>query len=248
MTSSLKSLSPQALLDSALRKATTIPSATIKAHVDSLRRKNPTATPEQIVDILSSEFKLFLQGSGGAVGASAALPGVGTTTALVLTSADLAAFFAAASAYSLAVAEVHGLETQDVERRTALLLASVLGDSGAKTVASLGARPSAAWGKTLLTAMPKSTIKQVNSVLSSRFIKRQLVKHGGVAMGRVIPFGIGAVVGIVGGRALAHTVIHQTTRAFGAAPASFASPLTSVIESQPISDDSPDIPPQVADR
>jgi len=80
-----------------------------------------------------------------------------------------------------------------------------------------------------MTSMPKSSIKQVNKVLTSRFIKRKLATHSGLALGRVAPFGIGAAVGIAGGRALAHTVIHQAKRAFGPAPTQFARDLEPVI-------------------
>jgi len=242
-----KGIDPSAWLERALTKATSMPASVITAHVNSLRRRNPLATPNQIIEILSREFLMVLQGSGGAVGATAAIPAVGTSAALVLSAADLGAFFAAASAFSLAVAEVHGVSVEDSERRRALVLASVLGESGAKTVLSLGSRPSAAWGTTLLTIMPNSTIKQVNSVLSSRFIKRRLLKHGGLIVGRVVPFGIGAAVGVWGGRSLAKTVIHQATRAFGSPPNSFAVPVTSVIATDLISDDIPTSQPRLSE-
>jgi len=115
------------VLDRALLSATSFSADKVKRYVDGIRRKNPHASPEQVIAILSSTFKKLLQSTGGAVGASAAIPAVGTTTALVLTAADLSAFFAAASMYSLAVAEVHGIDTDDPDRRKALLLATVLG-------------------------------------------------------------------------------------------------------------------------
>lgn len=214
-------------LDRALLSATSFSADKVRRYVDNVRRKNPHATPEQVIAILSSTFKTLLQSTGGAVGASAAVPAVGTATALVLTAADLSAFFAAASLYSLAVAEVHGIDTDDPERRKALLLATVLGDQGAKTVSGFGNVPMARWGTALMTSMPKSSIKQVNKVLTSRFVKRKLATHSGLALGRVAPFGIGAAIGIAGGRALAHTVIHQAQKAFGPAPKTFARDLDS---------------------
>lgn len=209
------------MLDRVLNSATTVPASQIRKYVDGIRKRNPEASPERIVEILSSQFKGVLQSTGGAVGATAAIPTIGTATALVLTAADLAAFFATATVYSLAVAEVHGIDTDDPERRKALVLGSVLGTSGAKTVSSLGDVPMARWGTALMTTMPKSTIKQVNKVLTSRFVKRKLATHSGLALGRIAPFGIGAVIGVAGGRALAQTVITQAQRAFGPAPATF---------------------------
>lgn len=149
---------------------------------------------------------------------------MGTGVSLVLSSGDVATFFASSSAYALAVAEVHGIEVNDIERRRALLLATVLGESGAQTVADASGKSVSAWGTALLTTMPQSTIKQVNSVLAKRFIKRQVVKQGSLMVGRVIPFGIGAAIGIAGGRALARTVVQQATEAFGPPPPAFVRP------------------------
>lgn len=214
------------LIEKLLLGATSLPSSQINKYVENLKKRNPEASPERIVDILSAQFKNLLGTTGGAVGATAAIPTIGTGTALVLTGADLALFFAASAVYSLAVAEVHGISSEDPERRKALVLASVLGTSGAKTVSSLGSVPIARWGTALMTTMPKSSIKQVNTVLKSRFIKRKLAAHSGLALGRVVPFGIGAVIGLSGGRALANTVIAQSKSAFGPTPTRF----TDIIE------------------
>lgn len=213
------------IIDAAIDRAVTMPSSTIRSHVDSLRRRNPEANPARIIELLSKEYTMVLQGAGGAVGAAAAVPGVGTGVSLALSSGDVATFFASSSAYALAVAEVHGIQVEDIERRRALLLATVLGETGAQTVADASGKPAAAWGTALLTTMPQSTIKQVNRVLAKRFIKRQVVKQGSLMMGRIIPFGIGAAIGIAGGRTLARTVVNQAIDAFGPPPETFARPV-----------------------
>jgi len=214
------------LIDAALDQALTLPSSTVRAHVDSLRRKNPEASPQQIINLLTREYSLVLQGAGGAVGAAAAFPGVGTGVSMILSGGDVATFFSASAAYALCVAEVHGVEGDDLDRRRALLLATVLGESGARSVEEVSGKSAAAWGTALMTTMPKSTIRQVNKVLTRRFVKRQIAKQTSLMMGRIIPFGIGAVVGVAGGRALAKTVVHQATKAFGPAPAQFVRPVT----------------------
>ncbi len=218
------------VLDTALAQATIIPARVVEAYVDSVRKRNPQATPEQIANILGAQFKNLMRTTGGAVGVTAALPAIGTTTALALSAADVGLFLSSASMYCLAIADVHGISVTDVERRKALLLTSVLGDAGAKSVANLTGKPLTALGPALLLSLPKSTIRQVNSVLTSRFVKRQLIKYTGLTAGRIIPFGVGAVVGVAGGNALAATAIHQTKRAFGPAPAFFARPLVTIIE------------------
>ena len=216
-----ESYRPASLLDSLVDKAVTVPSSAIKRHVDAVRRRNPEASPAEIIRILEKEYLRVVAAAGGAVGAAAAVPAVGTGTGVALTSADVATFFAASAAFSLAVADVHGIHTEDVPRRRALLLATVLGTKGARDVESAIGGSSTAWGKVLLTTMPQGSLRKVNKALASTFLKKQLAKHGGLALGRLVPFGVGAVVGIAGGRALGHGVVSQSRKAFGPPPAHF---------------------------
>jgi len=209
------------LLDAALDKAVTIPSATIHAHVQSLRRRNPHASPQQIIWLLEREYMRVVQGTGAAVGVAAAAPAIGTGVAMALTASDVGTFFATSAAFSLAVASVHGIDVQDAERRRALLLATVLGESGAKAVADSAQIGSVHFARTLLTRMPTSTIRKVNSTLTRRLIRTQAARQSGLAFGRLLPFGIGAAVGIAGARALGKPVVQGARIAFGPAPERF---------------------------
>ncbi|MDR2722550.1 MAG: hypothetical protein LBB54_02295 [Cellulomonadaceae bacterium] len=229
---------PNTLLGSLLDKAIDVPSATIRKHVESLRRKNPMSPPAHLVYLLEKEYLRAVTAAGGAVGTAAAIPAVGTGTAAALTAVDFGGFFAASAAFALAVAEVHGIESDDIERRRALLLASLLGPGSGKDVEAMvygtGAVPASAaapgiagtiaWGKVLMTTLPKGTVKQVNKALASSFVKKQLAKQGGVAVGRVLPFGVGAVIGFAGAHALGRGVVIQCRHAFGPAAPQWGSP------------------------
>lgn len=211
------------VLDAALDKAVAIPSASIRAHVAKLRARNPHASPQQIVTLLEREYLLAVSASGGAVGAAAAAPAVGTGVAMTLTASEVATFFAASAAFALAVAEVHGIEVEDVARRRTLVLATVLGDQGARVVgAEAGlAGMGGAWAKQVLTRMPSTTVRRVNTALTRRMVKRQAAKHGALAFGRLVPFGVGAAIGVAGARSLGRTVIEGARRAFGPPPPRF---------------------------
>lgn len=218
------------LLDAALDKAVAIPSAAIHQHVDRLRRRNPHASPAQIVGMLEKQYLLAISASGGAVGAAAAAPAIGTGTALALTSSEVATFFAASAAFSLAVADVHGIAVEDTARRRALLLATVLGEQGAKTIGAKTGLDTSGWARGLLVNMPTRTIRTVNNALTRRFLRHQVARHSGLALGRLIPFGVGAAIGVTGARALGRTVITSARRAFGPPPHGFPRGLDIVIE------------------
>lgn len=211
------------LLDAALDKAVAIPSARIRDHVAKVRARNPHATPQQVIGLLEREYLLAVGTSGGAVGAAAAAPAVGTGVAVTLTASEIATFFAASAAFALAVADVHGIEVEDTARRRTLVLATVLGDQGARVVSAEAGIVGAggAWAKQVLTRMPSTTVRRVNNALTRRMLRRQAARQGALAMGRLVPFGIGAVIGVTGARALGRTVVEGARRAFGPPPVAF---------------------------
>lgn len=209
------------VVDEALIKAVTIPSATVHAHVASLRRRNPEASPERLVHLLEKEYLRVVGTAGGAVGVAAAAPAVGTGVAIALTAGDIATFFGASAAFTLAVASVHGIEIEDVERRRALLVTSILGESGAKAVADAVELRNISAARALLTRLPMGTVKKVNMTLTRQLVRRQVGRQTGLALGRMVPYGIGAVIGYTGGRALGRQVIRGARAAFGPPPPTY---------------------------
>ncbi|WP_182113105.1 MULTISPECIES: hypothetical protein [unclassified Actinotalea] len=208
-------------VDDLIDKAVGVPSGAIHAHVDRLRRRNPYASPAQIITLLEKQYLLAISTSGGAVGAAAAMPVVGTGVSMALTTTEVGTFFAASAAFSLAVADVHGIGVEETARRRALLMATLLGEQGATTVGSEAGINPTAWAKTLLINMPTQTIKRVNSALTRRLVRRQAGRQGALAFGRLAPFGIGAVIGATGARAMGRTVVEGAHKAFGPPPARF---------------------------
>jgi len=209
------------VVDEALVKAVTIPSTTVHAHVESLRRRNPEASPERLVHLLEKEYLRVVGTAGGAVGVAAAAPAVGTGVAMALTAGDIATFFGASAAFTLAVASVHGIEIEDVERRRALLMTSILGESGAKAVADAVELRNVSAARALLTRLPLGTVKKVNMTLTRRMVRHQVGRQTGLMLGRMVPYGIGAVIGFAGGRALGRQVVRGARAAFGPPPATY---------------------------
>jgi hypothetical protein len=203
-------------------RAVTIPSERIHHHVDALRRANPTATPSGIVALLEKEFLTKSARKGGVVGATAAVPAVGTASAVVLTGAQVAAFFADAAKHVMAVADVYGVPIDDVERRRSLLLASLLGEEGAAAVQRQLGVGTIYWGRTLLTKLPIRTVSLINAELRRRAAKQGAAVGARALFGRLAPFGIGAVIGWHGNKAMAKDVAKGVRGAFGPLPSGFS--------------------------
>ena len=204
-------------LERALDKALAVPASRIEERIARMRRDRPGADAAELVELAASRFRTEAALSSGAVGASAALPAVGTGTATALTIGQTAVFLASAVTYVLTVAELQGLRVVDTDKRRALVISALLGREGSEAVqGSLGVT-TLFWAAQYLAQMPLPTVKTINRRLTRRMTKRVAAKSGALALGRLIPFGVGAAIGWTGGRALANQVIEGTRSALGPA-------------------------------
>ena len=202
-------------LERALDKAIAIPAARIEERVARMRRDRPGADAAELVEMAASRFRRDAGLSSGAVGASAAIPAISTGAAAALTVGQSAAFIASAVTYVLTVAEIQGVHVVDTERRRALVLSALLGKEGSEAVQGQLGLSSMFWAAQLLMQMPLPSVKSINAHLIKRVAKRSAAKGGALALGRLLPFGIGAAIGWSGGRALANQVIEGAQAALG---------------------------------
>ena len=202
-------------LERALDKAIAIPASRIEERVARMRRDRPGADAAELVERAGARFRRDAGLSSGAVGASAAIPAISTGAAAALTVGQSAAFIASAVTYVLTVAEIQGVHVVDTERRRALVLSALLGKEGSEAVQGQLGLSSMFWAAQLLMQMPLPSVKSINAHLIKRVAKRSAAKGGALALGRLLPFGIGAAIGWKGGRALANQVIEGAQAALG---------------------------------
>ena len=202
-------------LERALDKAIAIPASRIEERVARMRRDRPGADAAELVEMAGARFRRDAGLSSGAVGASAAIPAISTGAAAALTVGQSAAFIASAVTYVLTVAEIQGVHVVDTERRRALVLSALLGKEGSEAVQGQLGLSSMFWAAQLLMQMPLPSVKSINAHLIKRVAKRSAAKGGALALGRLLPFGIGAAIGWKGGRALANQVSEGAPAALG---------------------------------
>ena len=208
---------PLALLDKALALQTPLTGR----HIARLQRIRPEATPREIVGRLNAELRAATISAGVGVGAAAAAPAVGTGVALALSGTEAVAFLNATVLYILARGEVQGITIHDVERRRTLVMAVMLGDAGAKGIGKVAERTGQHWARQLVRAMPMAKINAVNKVLGRHFVTKYGTKQGILVLGKILPFGIGAVIGGTANAFFSQGIITASNRAFGAASQSW---------------------------
>jgi len=213
-------------LEDVVNAAITIPSARVHSYVDGLRRRHPQATPTELLAILERRYLLVVRSSGGGVGAAAAVPAIGTAAAVLLTSGQVASFLTASALLAMAQADIHGIAVDDVPRRRALLLTALLGDRGPQLLEQQLGISTMTWGRTLMTRLPLGTVKAVNKTLRRRVVAASTAKASSIMVGRLLPFGVGAVIGYAGGNVMGKAMLRGIRGAFGPPPAEFTRELT----------------------
>ncbi|MEU4345094.1 hypothetical protein AB0H00_28215 [Nocardia sp. NPDC023852] len=204
----------------------------VAKYVDRIRRSHPDETPARIIERLEKQYLLAVTGSGSAVGATAAVPGVGTVAAIAAVSAETTFFMEASAVFTLAVAAVHGISPEDREQRRALVLAVVLGESGMEIVQKSVGTSAKNWGTVFANRIPG--LSSMNDSLVKRFIVRFITKRAALMAGKVLPAGIGALIGGAGNRALGKSTITNARKAFGPPPVVWPADRHLVVDADPL--------------
>lgn len=202
--------------DRALDKAARAEGATVDARAKSVTRS----------------FVRELTSLGAATGATAAAPGLGTASAASVMVADMGWFALRTTDLIMTIGAVHGRTDASPEERRAWVLAILaFGENAAKEFAELatelgiataGARATA--GRERMGALVAGAaggdvatvdaLRKLNASLAVRVTERWGTRAGAESVGKLLPFGIGAVVGGSANWALTRAVGVQARRFF----------------------------------
>ncbi|WBT09735.1 hypothetical protein PAB09_05405 [Corynebacterium sp. SCR221107] len=211
----------------ALDKAAHMQSSVIVKYVDWLRSRNPDATPADIQRLLDKHFLTIVTGSGASAGATSAIPGIGFVTGALAVGAESLVFLDAATVYALASSHVRGADIKEPERRKALILIALLGSSGTALVdASIGGGSPAA----LISRLSLKNVTEVNNRLLKMAIKKVSKSVRLAWLGKLLPLGVGVVVGSLANRRIAERVAEHVHTSLGSLPQTFSSPAPDYVE------------------
>lgn len=198
-------------------KAIAVQRPAVAAYIKEVRRKNPEATPAQVMKTIESQYVATTTAASAAVGASATIPAVGVPVALGLGVADLLFFYETTALFALCMAELRGIPVEDPDRAKVIVLGALLGEkrrspvsqivlsalpagatvAGARAVAGgalSGATPK--WGDLLAQQLPDSALVPVTMVLAKQAIAQGTVMGAVKISSKAIP-----VIGFVAGGA-----------------------------------------------
>lgn len=215
-------------LISALDRAVGVQAGTIERYVAFLRSHNRDASPVEIQRLVDKHFRNLSTGTGAGVGAAAAIPGIGFFTGAAAVGAESLVFLDAAAVYTVTSAHIRGVDIRDPERRRALILIVLLGSKGSAVtdvvVGDLAKENNSLPSITAVSRFSTSRLTELNSRLLRIAVRRVGRKLGASWLGKILPFGIGAVIGSVANRKLAGRMVGNAYETLGTPPAHFDTP------------------------
>ena len=207
----------------------------VLAHIRSIRRSRPNASPEELCRILERRYLTAVTSGGALVGASAAIPAIGIGTSLMLSGAETAGFLEASALFAQSVTEIHGIPVVDPDRARTLVMTMILGNGGQELLTQFAVQASGRgtsrnvyWGELIMQNLPGPAVGLVADKVKHAFVRRFAVMQSGSIIGRAVPFGIGAVIGGTGNHLLGRAVVRSSHSAFVRAPAEFPESLETV--------------------
>lgn len=219
------SLTPEA--ETWLTRAVTVQRPIVLANLRRLRKAHPTLTNRQLAAELDKDFARSMTGGGALIGATSAVPGVGTVTSLGLSALATGSFLEMCALYAQSLAELSGISTEDPQRAKLMVMGIMLGDEGRKLLGELSEHATGKGRGPVASLVPlasgpgpgsASVSGLVAQQIKRQFVKRFFFRQGTSMLGRAIPYGIGAVVGGVGNRALAKQITRSAHQTFGELP------------------------------
>lgn len=211
--------SPADRLHDLLDGRTALWASRVAKHVARARRRNPDATPAEVVRTLEWMYVRSMAGAGAAVGAAAAAPGSPATAGRAL-QAGSARPIEQGLLLVFSIAHVHGVSVDEVDR--GLIAGIVFIGMGSATFPRVVERTGKHWARHLVARVPAEKTRRINDVLGKNFVTKYGNKQGIVVLGEVAPYGVGAAIGASLSTGIAALTVGAARRAFGPAPASFA--------------------------
>jgi hypothetical protein len=101
------------------------------------------------------------------------------------------------------------------------VLSVLVGDDSKQAMTELigGGRTSGAWLSEGVASLPMPALSQLNSRLLKRAVRRFTLRRSALLFGKLLPVGIGALIGAIGNRQAGKKIVRNARNAFGTPPA-----------------------------
>ena len=199
-----------------LNKVVSVQSSVIIGYVDKLKKRNKNASAAKLQKLIDKHYLNIVSGTGAAAGASSAIPGIGLISGAAAIGAESLVFLEASAWYILASSHLRGDDIRDKEHRRTLVLMVLTGSQGSALVDTFIGDVGTLSGMTSAATLSRfsgPTLSGINGRLAKLFMKQATKKLKWAWVTKLLPMGVGAVLGTTANRKLARQVIdHASTQ------------------------------------
>ncbi|MDO5034986.1 MAG: hypothetical protein Q4E01_06340 [Actinomycetaceae bacterium] len=160
-----------------------------------IREKHPNISQRDLIEMLENLYLAETVAGATLVGGVSAVPVVGTASGSALAVTDILTFNYLTAVHVYALLEAMGADIEDVVRVNSLILTIAGGNAGSSGIKKASERTGRHWGMKVLNRIPGSSLKPINRVLGRHFVTKTGTKQGIIVLGKVLPFGFGALIG-----------------------------------------------------
>jgi hypothetical protein len=169
---------------------------------------------DEQVAVVTARIRRELGLAGAASGGTAAVPGVGLVTVSAAFAAELGWSTVRLTDLIMTIAVIHGHDRATFEERRMWVL-SILAyrDGAAGVLAKLMAELAETSGRGSMRRLSERSVQKINASVARVVVRRYGTRAGVAAVGRAVPFGVGAALGYgINSRTVA--MVSEHTHAF----------------------------------
>jgi hypothetical protein len=172
----------------------------IQAAARNYRKRHKALATDELARQLAAETTWRLTGAGVVASLPAAIPGLGTAAQLAVSGTTITGetwlMLRNLTTLQLTVAALYGHNPAAPERKDELLVTWGLTTGAIVPAKEAGKRVGTKIGiKQFNQRVSGELLRRINRVLGTTVFTKWGTKRGGIALGRLIPFGVGALVG-----------------------------------------------------
>jgi hypothetical protein len=170
--------------------------ATTRWDAARLRAGELQGPRDEQVAVITARVRRELGLAGAASGGTAAVPGVGLATVTAAFAAELGWSTVRLTDMIMTIAAIHGHDRATFEERRMWVL-SILAyrDGAAGMLAKLVGEVAEASSRTSMRRLSERSIQKINASVARVVVRRYGTRAGVAAIGRAVPFGVGAALG-----------------------------------------------------
>lgn len=171
----------------------------VKEWVQEIKRENPELSRDQVAEYLSDRIVWLYTSQGAALALPGAIPGLGTLaqigTEISTVSVDVTLMLRNQTYLAFAIAECYGFVGRETLIQDTLICMGLWTNAVTLTKGGLIKLGTKAVEANFKKKFPAAILAAINRKVGTTVLTKYGTKRGGIAVGKLIPFGVGVVVG-----------------------------------------------------